>query len=88
MRVVPGASQGTAQRSSPSGGDGYSNGGYERSGNGNGYGGNGGYSSAERRPRQMFEAPCANCGKIAQLPFQPTGARPVYCSDCFQSRRA
>ena len=54
----------------------------------NGYGGNGGYSSAERRPRQMFEAPCANCGKIAQLPFQPTGARPVYCSDCFQSQRA
>ena len=76
-----------AQRNSSSGGgDGYSNGGYDRPDNG--YGGNGGYSSAERRPRQMFEAPCANCGKIAQLPFQPTGARPVYCSDCFQTHRA
>jgi CxxC-x17-CxxC domain-containing protein len=61
--------------------------GYDRGANGYGSGGGGGYSSAERRPRQMFEAPCADCGKIAQLPFQPTGARPVYCSDCFQNHR-
>lgn len=63
--------------------------GYERSGGGGaGGGGGGGYAAAERRPRQMFEAPCAECGKMAQLPFQPTGSRPVYCSDCFQTRRA
>lgn len=75
-----------AQRNSPSGGDSYSNGsGYDRGSNG--YSGMS-YATAERRPRQMFEAPCANCGKTAQLPFQPTGARPVYCSDCFQSRHA
>jgi CxxC-x17-CxxC domain-containing protein len=49
-----------------------------------GYGG-GGYS--ERRPREMFAATCADCGRTAQVPFQPTGARPVYCSDCFQTRR-
>jgi CxxC-x17-CxxC domain-containing protein len=47
-------------------------------------GGGGGY---ERRPRQMYSAVCANCGRTAQVPFQPTGARPVYCSDCFQTRR-
>jgi CxxC-x17-CxxC domain-containing protein len=73
-----------AQRNSSNGGDGYAN--------GSSYGGNGGYgagySSGERRPRQMYEATCASCGKIAQLPFQPTGSRPVYCSDCFQSQRA
>jgi CxxC-x17-CxxC domain-containing protein len=63
--------------------------GYDRPNGGynGGYNGNSGYG-VERRPRQMFEAACADCGKIAQLPFQPTGARPVYCSDCFQSRRA
>jgi len=74
-----------AQRNGGSaGGDGYAGGnGYDRGG----YGGSS-YSGPERRPRQMFEATCANCGKMAQLPFQPTGSRPVYCSDCFQSRRA
>ncbi len=48
-------------------------------------GSGGGY--AERRPREMFSATCAECGRAAQVPFQPTGARPVYCSDCFQTRR-
>jgi CxxC-x17-CxxC domain-containing protein len=81
-----------AQRnSSPmAGASSYSSGssGYDRGSNGyGGGGGGGGYGSAERRPRQMFEAPCADCGKMAQLPFQPTGARPVYCSDCFQNHR-
>ncbi|MSP78615.1 MAG: zinc-binding protein [Dehalococcoidia bacterium] len=34
-------------------------------------------------PRQMYPAVCANCGKATQVPFQPRGDRPVYCSDCF-----
>ena len=63
-------------------GGGYASGGYSSAGSGGG----GGYGG-ERRPRQMYDAVCANCGKTAQVPFQPTGARPVYCSDCFQSRR-
>lgn len=42
---------------------------------------------AERRPREMYSAVCAECGRTAQVPFQPTGARPVYCSDCFQGKR-
>jgi CxxC-x17-CxxC domain-containing protein len=36
--------------------------------------------------RQMFEAVCANCGGVAQVPFQPTAGKPVYCSNCFQPR--
>lgn len=76
-----------AQRNTGSyGGDsGYSGsygGGY---GSGGGYGG--GSSSYDRAPRQMYEAVCADCGKIAQVPFQPTGSRPVYCNDCFRARR-
>jgi CxxC-x17-CxxC domain-containing protein len=51
-------------------------------GNGGGYGD--GYS---RGPREMHDAVCARCGKDTQVPFRPTGARPVYCSDCFRMMR-
>jgi CxxC-x17-CxxC domain-containing protein len=47
------------------------------------YGG-GGYG--ERAPREMFSATCSSCGKEAQVPFQPSGDKPVYCSACFQQR--
>jgi CxxC-x17-CxxC domain-containing protein len=78
----------------PSGGDSYGGsssygGGYESSGYGNG-GSGGGYSGGyggERRQREMFDAVCANCGKTASVPFRPSGNKPVYCSDCFESRR-
>ena len=40
-----------------------------------------------RVPPAMFEATCASCGRIARVPFQPTGSKPVYCSDCFTSQR-
>lgn len=34
--------------------------------------------------RQMFKAICSNCGKECEVPFNPTGEKPVYCSDCFE----
>ena len=40
--------------------------------------------------RQMFDVDlsCAKCGShISQLPFQPSGDRPVYCSDCNRAFR-
>lgn len=37
-----------------------------------------------RGDRQMFDAICSNCGKACQVPFRPTGEKPVYCSDCFE----
>jgi CxxC-x17-CxxC domain-containing protein len=75
------------QRGASAGGGGYSSG-SSGSSYGDSYsGGGGGSGYAERRPREMFAATCADCGKTAQVPFQPTGARPVYCSDCFQSHR-
>jgi CxxC-x17-CxxC domain-containing protein len=36
----------------------------------------------------MYDAVCAGCGVQTQVPFQPTGAKPVYCRDCFQSSRS
>jgi len=37
--------------------------------------------------RQMFPATCAQCGKATEVPFQPRGDKPVYCSDCFRQMR-
>src|SRR5207248_8443801 len=47
----------------------------------------GGYSSGgDRGPREMFSATCSSCGQEAQVPFQPSPEKPVYCSSCFQQR--
>jgi len=48
-------------------------------------GGSGGYS---RPRREMHSATCSQCGKETQVPFQPRGDKPVYCSDCFEGVRA
>ncbi|HEX6489537.1 MAG TPA: zinc-ribbon domain containing protein [Candidatus Dormibacteraeota bacterium] len=40
-----------------------------------------------RPQREMHDVICSNCGKPTQVPFVPTGARPVYCLDCFQTVR-
>jgi CxxC-x17-CxxC domain-containing protein len=49
----------------------------ERGGTSGGYGG----------ARQMFPATCASCGKSTEVPFQPRGDKPVYCSDCYRSSK-
>ena len=43
--------------------------------------------AASRSNREMFTTVCANCGKEATVPFQPTSDRPVYCSECFAAMR-
>ena len=54
-------------------------------GGGSSYGGGGydGGSYGSRPPREMHAVVCAECGKDTEVPFKPTGDRPVYCSDCF-----
>jgi CxxC-x17-CxxC domain-containing protein len=37
--------------------------------------------------RQMFKATCSNCGKECEVPFKPTGSKPVYCRDCFRTMK-
>lgn len=37
--------------------------------------------------RQMFKTVCSKCNKECEVPFVPTGTRPVFCRDCFQSNR-
>ena len=48
------------------------------------YGSSGGYGY---RPRQMFPAVCAECGKDTEVPFEPREGRPVYCSECYNKTR-
>ncbi len=37
----------------------------------------------DSRPTSMHQAVCDDCGKKCEVPFRPTGDRPVYCNDCF-----
>ncbi len=34
-------------------------------------------------PVTLHKATCAQCGNTCEVPFRPTGERPVYCKDCF-----
>lgn len=33
--------------------------------------------------RQMFKTICSKCGRECEVPFRPSGEKPVYCSNCF-----
>lgn len=37
--------------------------------------------------RQLYSVTCAACGKQTQVPFKPSGDRPVYCRDCYLKQR-
>jgi CxxC-x17-CxxC domain-containing protein len=54
-------------------------------GGGSSYGRGGDFG--DRGTRQMYPAVCAQCGKQTEVPFQPRGDRPVYCSDCYSAQR-
>lgn len=41
---------------------------------------------AGRRNRELTEVACAACGVVTEVPFKPTGIKPVYCRDCFAAR--
>lgn len=45
------------------------------------------FSSGYRTHRQMFPVKCARCGKDTEVPFEPRGDKPVYCSDCYREVR-
>ena len=49
--------------------------------------GMGARSGGDGMERQMYPVVCAQCGKDAEVPFRPTGTRPVYCTDCYSQYR-
>jgi len=44
--------------------------------------GGGGYAKTETMTT------CSQCGRETTVPFKPTQGRPVYCRECFLSRKA
>ncbi len=45
--------------------------------------------SHNNRPRQTFQGDwkCSECGaSITELPFQPSGDRPIFCRDCYRKQ--
>jgi len=40
------------------------------------------------RERSFTKAICAECHKECEVPFKPTGDRPVYCKECFAKRKS
>jgi len=50
--------------------------------------GNAGRQENRNRVRPMFKAICADCKNECELPFKPSGDRPVYCQGCFARRKA
>jgi len=49
-------------------------------------GGFGGGRDRDARP-EMFRATCAECGSSCEVPFKPSGDRPVLCSACFSASK-
>jgi len=38
--------------------------------------------------RPMYKTTCSRCGNECEVPFKPSGDRPVFCSQCFESNRS
>ncbi len=55
-------------------------------GGGGGGGGHRGGGMGGNKP--MFDAVCSQCGRDTQVPFQPSGGRPVLCRDCFNAAKS
>ena len=36
---------------------------------------------------ELFPAVCSECRRDCEVPFRPTGDKPVYCRDCFSKQR-
>lgn len=47
----------------------------------------GGRPGADRGPVTMHKAICSDCGNSCEVPFRPTGDKPIFCSDCFSAKR-
>jgi len=60
--------------------------GSDRDGGGN-YRGRGFGNRDGGRPA-MHKAICADCGNTCEVPFKPSGDKPVYCDNCFKGKES
>jgi len=61
----------------------FGGGGDRHSGGGNKFGGGGDRNDRPSTNSEQFKATCTECRKSCEVPFKPSGDKPVYCSDCF-----
>ncbi|MEK7175380.1 MAG: CxxC-x17-CxxC domain-containing protein [Patescibacteria group bacterium] len=47
----------------------------------------GGYKGGDRGDKQLFKVTCSECKKGCEVPFRPSGGRPVFCSECFSTKK-
>ncbi len=48
---------------------------------------NKGFDRRDSDRPEMFKATCSECGQRCEVPFKPSGDKPVFCSNCFGQRR-
>ena len=53
-----------------------------------GFGASRGGFGGDRGPVTMHKAVCTECSKDCEVPFKPTGDKPVLCQNCFSSKKA
>ena len=44
-------------------------------------------AGTDQQGRQLYSIKCASCGKQTEVPFKPSGDRPVYCRDCYMQKK-
>lgn len=67
----------------------------KRFGGGGGFGGRGGRRGGfggggfdrGRGSVEMHQAVCDQCGQPCEVPFRPSGEKPVYCNTCFSGKK-
>jgi len=59
---------------------------YDRGNRSGGGGYRRGFQGRDSVRREMYKAVCDECGKECEVPFKPSGNKPVYCSKCFEKR--
>ena len=47
-----------------------------------------GHGRSERpgEDRELFKATCSSCNKSCEVPFRPSGDKPVFCRECFANK--
>ena len=44
-------------------------------------------AGTDQQGRQLYSVKCTDCGKQTEVPFKPSGDRPVYCRDCYMQKK-
>lgn len=79
----PGGFGGNKNRGGFGGGGGFN----RRDGGRPSFGGKPSFGGRDGGQSEMFTATCSDCGNECQVPFRPNGSKPVYCNNCFSSKR-